>query len=191
MVRAGRRQFRVSYLPLSGKVPVPGRDTQKPAVVLLEGSRVVEDGHVRRLGRGVHLAEDLIGESLGDPRLAKGVNRAVSCCRRAEPEHAAWHRNGKGEARMRLSRHMRRQSRELRCHSCAFGKRFRGAFRGAGPHRAPIGETHWYTSTVPPAFLMPRTSASARALMWPYIEYCGRNEHVSLGLSQFSPAEQY
>lgn len=37
------------------------------------------------------------------------------------------------------------------------------------------GRTDWKISAWPPADSMPFFSASARALMWPYMEYCGKH----------------
>lgn len=52
-------------LELSGPVTVSGGDTEEETVVLLEGLGVGED-RVVGLGRGVHLAEDILAKSLLD-----------------------------------------------------------------------------------------------------------------------------
>lgn len=52
-------------LPLSGEVTVTGGDTQQDGVVLQEVIGL--NDRVAGLGRGVHLGQDLVGESLGDP----------------------------------------------------------------------------------------------------------------------------
>lgn len=55
-----------TYLPLSGEVSISGGNTKQEAVVLGEGLGVLEDGDVGRLGRSVHLGEDILGQSLGE-----------------------------------------------------------------------------------------------------------------------------
>lgn len=55
-----------TYLPLGGEVAVTGGDTEQEGIVLEEGGGVGQDGDVRRLGRGVHLGQDLLGEGLRD-----------------------------------------------------------------------------------------------------------------------------
>lgn len=54
-------------LPLCGEVAVTGGDTEEECVVLLEDVGVGEGLDVGGLGRSVHLAEDLLGESLLEP----------------------------------------------------------------------------------------------------------------------------
>lgn len=53
-------------LPLSGEVAVAGGDTEEDGIVLQEVGGL--SNGVAGLGRGVHLAQHLLGESLGDPR---------------------------------------------------------------------------------------------------------------------------
>lgn len=55
-------------LPLGWEVTVTGGNTEEDSVERLELGRVVEDGDVGRLGRSVHLGQDLISESLSNPR---------------------------------------------------------------------------------------------------------------------------
>jgi hypothetical protein len=52
---------------LRGHVSVPSGDTEEDTVVLLELGGVVDGGDAGVLGRSVHLGQDLLGESLGDP----------------------------------------------------------------------------------------------------------------------------
>ena len=53
------------YLPLRGEVAVASRDTEKEGIEL--GNVVRCKNRVVRLGRSVHLGEDLLGERLRDP----------------------------------------------------------------------------------------------------------------------------
>lgn len=64
-------------LPLSREVTVASRDTEQNSIVL---QKVVglADG-VARLGRGVHLGQDLLGESLADPRKRLAGERRELC----------------------------------------------------------------------------------------------------------------
>lgn len=55
-------------LPLSGEVAVSCWDADEEGVILLEHAWVFEDGDICGLRRSVHLGEDLVRKSLGDPR---------------------------------------------------------------------------------------------------------------------------
>lgn len=55
-----------TYLPLSGEVSISSGNAKQEAVVLGEGLGVLKEGDILRLGRSVHLGEDLIRQSLGD-----------------------------------------------------------------------------------------------------------------------------
>lgn len=53
-------------LPLGGHVAVAGRDTEENAVIFEELGGVFEDRDVSVLGGSVHLAEDFLGQGLGE-----------------------------------------------------------------------------------------------------------------------------
>lgn len=53
-------------LELGREVAVAGGDAEEDGVVRLEIGGVVQDRNVGGLGRGVHLAEDVVGECLGN-----------------------------------------------------------------------------------------------------------------------------
>lgn len=55
-----------TYLPLSGEVPISGGNAKQEAVILDEGLGIFEEGDIAILGGGVHLGEDLVGQSLGE-----------------------------------------------------------------------------------------------------------------------------
>lgn len=74
-----------SYLPLSWEISITCWDPKQEGVVRLEDGGVTEDGDVRRLGRGVHLAEDLVGERLLDPSFAKVLAAVCPRARHALP----------------------------------------------------------------------------------------------------------
>lgn len=66
--------------PLGREVAVSGGDAEEEAIVLLEDRRVLNDGDVGGLGRGVHLGEDLVGEGLGDSNgYVSALVQVVNC----------------------------------------------------------------------------------------------------------------
>jgi hypothetical protein len=62
-----QRLKKLAYLPLSGEVTVASGDTVKDTVIVSEvvGSK---DGIVR-LGGRIHLGQNLLGQSLGNPKI--------------------------------------------------------------------------------------------------------------------------
>lgn len=58
-------------LPLSREITVTGRDTEQDGIVLQEVGRL--SNGVAGLGRGVHLGQDLLRESLSNPRLVVSI----------------------------------------------------------------------------------------------------------------------
>jgi hypothetical protein len=69
-----------AYLPLSGEVTVAGGDTENETIIVSEvvGSK----DRIVGLGGRIHLGQDLLGESLGNPT---SINKSSQKCPIALP----------------------------------------------------------------------------------------------------------